>query len=254
MKIVVCCKTVPDTQDIRVADDGKLNLSNAQLQVGEYDLRAIEAGMQLAESMEGSEVIALTATDAAMDTPQQRKAMLSRGPVSLEVIQGEGLSNAGSVRTASVLAGAIRKTGDVDIVLFGEGSGDRYAQQVGNLTGAQLGWTFANAVTSVRVDGSTAHITRMADDAVERYAIPLPCALSMTSDANMPRIPKMRDILAAGKKPAEVVPASESGDIPEPEDVESLLAPDQVERANVVFEVADDDAVNSLAEQIKKFL
>ena len=48
MNIVVCCKVVPDDQDIQVAADGTLDYSKAKPIVSAYDLNAIEAAAQLA--------------------------------------------------------------------------------------------------------------------------------------------------------------------------------------------------------------
>ena len=53
MNIVVCCKVVPDDQDIQVAADGTLDYSKAKPIVSAYDLNAIEAAVQLASTHEG---------------------------------------------------------------------------------------------------------------------------------------------------------------------------------------------------------
>ena len=58
MNIVVCCKVVPDDQDIQVAADGTLDYSKAKPIVSAYDLNAIEAAAQLAD---GGRVVAVTA-------------------------------------------------------------------------------------------------------------------------------------------------------------------------------------------------
>ena len=49
MNIVVCCKVVPDDQDIQVAADGTLDYSKAKPIVSAYDLNAIEAAALLAD-------------------------------------------------------------------------------------------------------------------------------------------------------------------------------------------------------------
>lgn len=50
MNIAVLVKVVPDDQDIQVRADRTLDLSKAKPKVSEYDLNAIEAAVQLAES------------------------------------------------------------------------------------------------------------------------------------------------------------------------------------------------------------
>ena len=62
MNIVVCCKVVPDDQDIQVAADGTLDYSKAKPIVSAYDLNAIEAAAQLAAANEAAGGTTLLAT------------------------------------------------------------------------------------------------------------------------------------------------------------------------------------------------
>lgn len=73
MNIVVCCKVVPDDQDIQVAADGTLDYSKAKLIVSAYDLNAIEAAAQLAAANEGSNVVAVTVGGADIDDSKLKK-------------------------------------------------------------------------------------------------------------------------------------------------------------------------------------
>ena len=54
--------------------------------------------------------------------------------------------------TARVLAAAVKQLDDVSLVLCGEGSADRYAQQVGVQLGELLGLPTVNAVSSIELD------------------------------------------------------------------------------------------------------
>ena len=68
-------------------------------------------------------------------------------------IRAEAASQADSFATASAIAEAVRSIGGVDLVLFGEGSGDIYAQQTGSMVGALLGWNCLNSVSALSADG-----------------------------------------------------------------------------------------------------
>ena len=59
MDVVVCYKIVPEEQDIKVLDDQTLSFDKAELKIGQYDLNAVEAGVQLVDS-EGGKISALT--------------------------------------------------------------------------------------------------------------------------------------------------------------------------------------------------
>lgn len=77
MNIVVCCKVVPDDQDIQVAADGTagMDYSKAKPIVSAYDLNAIEAAAQLAD---GGRVVAVTGP-ADIDDSKLKKNILARG-------------------------------------------------------------------------------------------------------------------------------------------------------------------------------
>ncbi len=100
--------------------------------------------------------------------------------------------------TALALASAAEKIG-FDLLLFGEGSGDIYAQQVGLLTGELLKLPVINAVSHIQRDGDKIIVERTLEEDVEIIELTLPAVLCVTSDINVPRIPSMKAILGAGK-------------------------------------------------------
>lgn len=254
MNIVACYKIVPDDEDVRVGADGAIDLSKAHWKVGTYDLNGIEAGVRLAEETGGS-VKALTAAGAEAAGSKMKKAVLSRGPAEQIVVSDEGLADADSLAVAKALAAAIAKLGEVDVVLFGEGSGDRYSQQVGVLTGALLGWNTLNAVSALEPVEGGVRVTRTLEASVEVVDVPLPAALSVTSDINKPRIAGMKDILAAGKKPQTVMAADElcvtfEGVVA----VDAIEAPAAHVRSQRIVEGEDEDALREFVELIKPVL
>ena len=249
MKIVVCYKNVADEEAIGVAKDGTLDFSKAKPKIGTYDLNAFEAGISLAEKLGDSEVIALTAADSVLDNKQQTKAAIARGTDRMIGVRDASLEDAGSFATAAAIANQIEAMGDVDLVLFGEGSGDRYAQQVGAQVGFLLGWSTVNAVSDIQyADGSLA-VKRALGTKEEELTVALPAAISVTSNINLPRVPKMKDILAAGKKPADVVDATIVADKAANEGVR---AKEQTDRDQVVYDGATDEAIAAVVAALKK--
>ena len=92
-----------------------------------------------------------------------------------------------------------------DLVLCGEGSADLYAQQVGVQLGQLLNVPTINSVSKiVSVADGKVTVERTLEDEVETLEMPLPAVISVTSDINEPRIPSMKQILGAGKKPSTI--------------------------------------------------
>lgn len=254
MKIVSCFKYIRDEHEIQVKPSGELDLAAASWMLGPYDMNAVEAAMKLSADS-GDEVCALTACGDVIDNAKQRKTILARGPAELFAVKDAALENADSHAVSRVLANAVRKIGDVGLVLFGEGSGDMYAQQVGVITGALLGWPVVNSVYSIKLDGDEAIVERNAEKGLEELRIKLPAAICVTSDINIPRIPSMKDILGAGKKPVTVWQLDEVAEPPAAaSETVSVLAPEEVGREKVVYEQANEEAYAAVAAQIRKML
>ena len=253
MNIIACCKVVPEEQDISISADRSVNLEKAAPKISQYDLNAVEAATQLAG--EGGKVTALSmGGKKALENSKVRKDILSRGPDSLALVIDDALEGALPDQTAAVLAGAAKKIG-YDLVLCGEGSGDLYAQQVGVLLGEKLGVPCINAVSKIEADGNSVKVERSLEDEVEVLRIPLPAVLAVTTDINVPKIPSMKAILAAGKKPVEVMsPADVGGAGSAASSMTSVLAPEQVERLNVIIEGDSDDNIAAFVEHLRKAL
>lgn len=253
MKTVVCYKCVPDSDSIAVKHDRTLDLENAVYAIGQYDLNAVEAGMQL--SAEGDTIVVLTAAGEIVENSKLKKGILSRGPQEMFGIMDPSLDNADTLATAKVLKAGIEKIGDVDLILCGEGSGDIYAQQVGNVLGALLGWNTVNSVCGIEKTDGYLKVDRFLEDGVESLEVDLPAVISVTGDINKPRIAALKDIMAAGKKPSTVWSLSEMGvDASNVSETVSILAPEQTDRKKVVLEGTSDEVLAEFASYIKSVL
>ena len=254
MRIVVCYKIVPDADELSVNNDRSLNLKDAVMEIGQYDLRAVEEGARLAAAT-GGNVIALTVGGEIVTNSKLRKGILSRGPSEMMAVQDAELACADSLQTAKALKAAVEKIGGVDLVLCGEGSSDEYNQQVGNLLGGLLGWTTVNSVSKIDAAEDKLKLERSVEDGIELMEVSLPAVISVTSDINVPRIPSMKDILAAGKKPAEFCAAADLGGVaPAASCVNEVLAPQQRDRRQIIIEKADENGIAEFVGYIRKAL
>ena len=106
------------------------------------------------------------------------------------------------------------------------------------------------------VDGNAARVERSLEDEVEVLALSLPAVLVLTTDINTPRIPSMKSILAAGKKPVTTYSAQDAGcGAPTVLSVsQSVLAPEQVERLGNIIEGDSDENIAAFAENVRKVL
>ncbi len=204
MKIVVACKWAPNPQDAEVRPDGAVDWSRAKSAVSEHDPVAFEVARRLADAT-GGEVVALSVGPAASDSPLARKSALSRGADRLVLVADDALTGLGSTGTAAVLAAAVRALDDVDLVLAGPESVDNGDRQVPLTLAGHLGWTGVAGVVDVRAEGTGLVVERGTDTGVQVLDVTGPAVLAVTADAAVPRVPGMKDILGAAKKPTDVL-------------------------------------------------
>ena len=252
MNIVAAFKVVPDDQDIQVSADGTLDYSKAKNTVSAYDLNAIEAAAQLAAANEGSNVVAVTVGGADIDDSKLKKNVLARGVDELYMTADDACKGLDARATAVALAELVSKVGDFDVVLCGDGSADNYAQQVDVQLADALGLPVVTAVSAVSVEGAVATCDRMLETQLQTVQVDLPAVISVVPDIALPRIPGMKDILAAGKKPSSVNAASDVAAAVV--DVVETKAPQQAERKMEVLDASVDGDLEKFAAALKAAL
>lgn len=254
MNIIVCYKLIPDSEDMVVKPDGSISLEQAEWTISDYDLLAVEAGLQLVEK-NGGKLIALSIGTEKLLNSKAKKDILSRGPDELYLVTDPSLSNADTNLTARVLAAAIQKIGGIDLVLFGEGSGDLYFQQVGLQVGELLGQPTFNAISKIDLVDGGILVERSLESEIDVLSLPLPAALSVTTDINIPRLPTMKEILKAGKKPVtewSLEDVALTGNGKQRVDVLSVRAPKAADRKRIMIDGSPEDEVQSLIGYLSK--
>lgn len=254
MNIIVCYKLIPDSEDMVVKPDGSISLEQAEWVISDYDLLAVESGLQLVEK-HGGKLTALSVGTDKLQNSKSKKDILSRGPDELYLVVDPSLGYGDTHQTAQVLAAAIRKLGDYDLVLFGEGSGDLYFQQVGLQVGELLGKPTFNAVSKIDVVDGKLTVERSLENEIDVLSVPMPAALSVTTDINIPRLPSMKEILKAGKKPVTEWTLNDlqfSSDLKPRVDVLAVKAPKTADRKKIQIEGNPEEAVQALISHLSK--
>ena len=204
MRIVVTYKWTHDPEEATVRADGTVDWSRAKPGISTYDPVALELARRLADAT-GAELIGLTAGGKGVGTPIATKAALSRGLDRVVIIEDESLRDAGRSELAAVLATAVRRIGDVDLVITGDSSVDVAAKMVPTVLAGELGWPAVAEVTDVTGQPGALRVGRAVPGGAQVLEISGPAVLATSADATTAHVPGMKDLLAAGKKPVEHV-------------------------------------------------
>ncbi|MEP7326201.1 MAG: electron transfer flavoprotein subunit beta/FixA family protein [Gemmatimonadota bacterium] len=205
MKIAVCLKRVPDTTTKIVLTGSGLAIDEAGVKfiANPYDEFAIEEAIKLKETAGSGETVVISlGTDAAQETIRTALAMgIDRGVL----LQSSGSLD--GLEVARALAAEL-KDGGYDLILFGKMAVDDYNHQVGPMTAELLGLPCITTVAHLKITGGAVEAEREIEGGLEVAACSLPAVLTCDKGLNNPRLPTLKGIMAAKKKPLEVKPAS----------------------------------------------
>jgi electron transfer flavoprotein beta subunit len=145
-----------------------------------------------------------SATDAI------RKA-LSMGVDAAVHVVDDALAGSDAVGTSLALSKALERIGSYDMVIAGSESSDSRTSVVPAMLAERLGLPQLTFVRKIEVDGSAVKVERMTDDGYQVVAASLPAVVSVIEKMNEPRYPSFKGIMAAKKKPVDVVSAADLG-------------------------------------------
>jgi electron transfer flavoprotein beta subunit len=107
-----------------------------------------------------------------------------------------------------VLAAAVRQIGDVALVITGDSSVDVAAKMVPTVLAGELGWPAVAEVTAVAGQAGALRVERAIPGGAQVLEISGPVVLAASADAAVPHVPGMKELLAAGKKPVDLLALS----------------------------------------------
>jgi electron transfer flavoprotein beta subunit len=209
MNIVVCVKQVPDTTDVRINPETNTLIRQGVASIlNPFDAYAIEEAVRIKEKLGG------VVTVVSMGPPQAMQIL--RDAISVGADQGilvsdPAFAGADTLATSYTLAVAIRKIGDVGLVLCGKQAIDGDTAQVGPGIAVHLGLPQIAFVRKIREVGNERIIAeRMVEEGIEVVSSSLPAVVTVVKDINQPRLPSLRGKIAAQKA---VIPVWTSKDL-----------------------------------------
>ncbi|MFV0459586.1 MAG: electron transfer flavoprotein subunit beta/FixA family protein [Actinomycetales bacterium] len=201
MKIVVCVKYCPDAQaDRRFTADNTTEREAVDGVLSELDEYAVEQALVITEA-EGGEVVALTIGPEPASLAVRKS--LQMGADSGVHVQDDAIHGSDAVATSLLLARAVEKVGDVDLVMTGMSSTDGAMGVVPTMVAARLGLPAVTYASELTVGGGSVTAVRDGDASSQTVTASLPAVISVTDHINEPRYPSFKGIMAAKKKPVE---------------------------------------------------
>ena len=243
MSVVVAYKYAANPQDASVGIDGGVDWSRAKPSVSDYDAVAIQVGRDAADAA-ATELIGVSVGTSAVASSMAKKNALSKGLDRAILTTADDADSWSATKVASAIAGLVRSVGDADLVLTGDASIDDGSKMVSGLVAAALVWPCFQEVISVAKSSGGYEIRQAIAGGVRTISVEGPVVLAVSSDAATPKVPSMKDILAAGKKPAALTPAADLDLVEAPLTVTGHTKPASRARKNHIL--SGDDTPSQL--------
>ena len=197
MKIIVCVKQVPDSAATMSVENGKVSWGDAPLVINPWDEYAVEAALRLTEE-QGGDVVALSLGNE--NAKEAIKHALAMGCSEAILVNDPAMAGADTQAVARVLAAAIQKIGDADLVVFGKQAIDSDVGATPSMVARLLGWPALTLVSQISdVSGSSLKVERAMEEGRQQVDATLPAVLSIVKDYGEPRYPSFIGIRKASR-------------------------------------------------------
>ncbi|GAA1810698.1 electron transfer flavoprotein subunit beta/FixA family protein [Nesterenkonia flava] len=222
LHIITLVKWVPDAQlERRYNDQQRLDRSEGIL--GELDEYPLEAALQIKEALQAQDADAQVRVSALTMGPAGASAAVKKalqiGADDGHHLTDEALIGADLYASSAALAAAVQHVLDTaefaddaqHLILTGMASEDGESGALPAQLAERLGLPALTQATSLSLQDQTLTVTRLAGDRAQRIAAPLPAVVSVTDQANDPRYPNFKAIMAAKKKPVATFSLTDLG-------------------------------------------
>jgi len=234
VKILVPVKRVPDPTQKAKIKDGHIDLTGASWIVNTFDEYAVETALRLLENgadntrQPGGEIIAVTL--GPDDAAKELRTCLAMGADrAIHVVTTD--AEIDSLVVVKVLSAIIAEE-KPDLVLLGKQAVDGDANQVGQMLAGKLGWPQATFAASIELGGDKKSLLvgREVDGGVEYKRVPVPSVVTVDLRIVAPRavkngvtpeshnysgegarLPSLKGIMAAKKKPMKQAKLADYG-------------------------------------------
>lgn len=199
MKILVCVKQVPDTNEVKIDPvKGTLIRNGVPSILNPDDANALEAALMLKDKDPDVEIAVLT-----MGPPQASymlRECLAMGADEAYLLSDRAFGGADTCATSTTIAAGIRKVEGVDVIFAGRQAIDGDTAQVGPQVAQRLGIPVVTYVQSIRMDEDKVTVQRQMEDGYEVVEVKLPCLLTCVKELNEPRYMSVGGIVDAYQK------------------------------------------------------
>jgi electron transfer flavoprotein beta subunit len=210
MHIVVCMKQVPRDNSVKINADLSINAEGIEQIMNLFDEYAVEEALLWNEKVGGKVTVLSMGPE---EWKEQIRRALAMGATDSLLLSDPSFADLDALGAARVVAAAIKKLGDVDLVIAGRNSTDDETGAFAPSLARSLGWpqlTYVGKINEVD-DGKRIVAERHLEEQIETIESSLPAVVTVVKDLNEPRYPSLLRIKRVAKIEIPVWGAAELG-------------------------------------------
>jgi electron transfer flavoprotein beta subunit len=200
MHIVICTKHTPDSEaKMSVDASGNVSWGTSPLIINPWDEYAVEEALTLRDQHGGTVTALSMGPEEALEALKHAIAM---GCDEAVRVWDEACAGSDALATSYVLAQAIGKMGDVDLILFGKSAIDAQTWQVAPSVAQRLGipaLMYVIKIAAIDPEGKSITVERLLEEGRQVVSAPLPAVVGTTKGINEPRYTSFMGIRKAAK-------------------------------------------------------
>ncbi len=209
MNVVVTVKQIPDPAEPGSLDADNTLARSGKLILDEADSYGVEMALQLVAAAGGGEVTLVSVTPNG-EVSGLRQA-LAMGADKAVLVSDDAIAGSDALSTAKVIAAAIGRAGDYDLVLTAVEASDGYTGTLSAQLAELLGLASVTFAKHVEIAEGTLKAQRQTEGGYDDVEVALPALVSVTAGVVEPRYPSFKGIMAAKNKPVDQVSLGDLG-------------------------------------------
>ncbi|HIE39789.1 MAG TPA: electron transfer flavoprotein beta subunit/FixA family protein [Anaerolineales bacterium] len=214
MHIVVCIKQTPDSAaKLTVDEAGNVSWGESPIIINPWDEYAVEEALLIKERFGGEPKVTVVSMGPE-EALEALKHAIAMGCDEAVRIWDDGFAGSDTLATSYVLAKAIERMGDVDLVLFGKSAIDSQTGQVAVEVARRLGFaplTYVIKIAELDPEGGAILVERLLEEGRQGVEAPLPAVVGTVKGINEPRYPSFMGIRKATRAEYPVWTAADLG-------------------------------------------
>jgi electron transfer flavoprotein alpha/beta subunit len=204
MKIIVCIKQVPDTNEVKLdPKTGRLIRDGVPSIINHDDKNALEEALRIKDERDD-----VTITVLCMGPPQADVALreaLAMGADEAILLSDRAFGGSDTWATSYIIAEAIKRLDGYDIIFCGRQAIDGDTAQVGPQIAEKLDIPQITYVQQFEFTGeNNVRCQRALEDGYQVIDVQMPCLLTAIKELNEPRYPSVGGIFDAYDKEVKV--------------------------------------------------